>query len=66
MVKLGRLLTSNGTGALVLQNMLDGLEALSLMLLTKQFNWTVAEVDAFLTDVKKDLRDTRIHAYWPV
>ncbi|KAK2765305.1 methyltransferase domain-containing protein [Colletotrichum kahawae] len=44
---------------------LMGLEAFSMAPLTRALDWTPAEVNAFLIDVRKDLKDRGIHAYWP-
>ncbi|WYZ46198.1 hypothetical protein EsH8_IX_000423 [Colletotrichum jinshuiense] len=43
-----------------------GLEGLSLGLLTRVLGWTKEEVLAFCADVRKDLRNKKIHAYWRV
>ncbi|EGS22913.1 uncharacterized protein CTHT_0013910 [Thermochaetoides thermophila DSM 1495] len=44
----------------------SGLQALSLFLFTKVLGWSVEEVETFLVDVRKDLKNKNIHAYWPV
>ncbi|KAI8166648.1 Secondary metabolism regulator LAE1 [Colletotrichum sp. SAR 10_70] len=44
---------------------LMGLEAFSMAPLTRALDWTPAEVNTFLIDVRKDLKDRAIHAYWP-
>jgi len=53
-------------GAWVQQNMLDAVESLSLMIFTNVLGWSRAEVDVFLVDVRKDLKNRQIHAYWPI
>ncbi len=45
-------------------NMDMGLEALSLALLTRVMGWTQAEVLALCAEVRKDIRNPKIHAYW--
>jgi hypothetical protein len=47
-------------------NIVDGLEGLSLGLLTRVLGFTKEEVMAFLVDVRKDMKNTRIHSYWPM
>jgi hypothetical protein len=37
-----------------------------MMLFTNVLGWSAAEVDVFLVNVRKDLRNRGIHAYWPV
>lgn len=53
-------------GLWTLANIGGGLEGLSMALLTRGCGWSKDEVLAFLTQVRKDLRDPRIHAYWPM
>lgn len=48
------------------ENMLYGLEGFSLAPLTRAHGWTREEVEVFLVDVRKDIHNRRIHAYWPV
>lgn len=40
------------------------LEGLSMALFTRCLGWTAEEVSVFLVDVRKDLNDPKIHAYW--
>jgi hypothetical protein len=47
-------------------NILDGLEGFCLALLTRGLNWSKQEVDIFVARVSRDLRDRRIHAYFPM
>jgi hypothetical protein len=44
----------------------QGLEALSLALFMHVLKWTPAEVQLLLVEVRKDLKNKRIHAYFPV
>ncbi|KAH7251368.1 S-adenosyl-L-methionine-dependent methyltransferase [Fusarium tricinctum] len=53
------------------QNALDALEALSLAVFTRPegrggLGWSKEEVRAFLTDVRKDIKNVNIHSYWPI
>ncbi|OAL39817.1 hypothetical protein AYO20_00729 [Fonsecaea nubica] len=47
-------------------NMLDGLDGFTLRLWTTAFGMTVEEIQIFLVQVRKDLRNTSIHSYWPM
>lgn len=53
-------------GAWTCENLTSGLEGLLLALLTRFLGWEPEEVLAFCTLVRKQLRDTSIHAYIPV
>ncbi|KAL4726553.1 hypothetical protein ACLX1H_005440 [Fusarium chlamydosporum] len=53
------------------QNTLDALAALSLAVFTRPdsqggLGWSKEEVEVFLTDVRKDIKNTNIHSYWPI
>ncbi|KAF6815903.1 methyltransferase domain-containing protein [Colletotrichum plurivorum] len=48
------------------ENMAAGLEAFSMAPFTRAHGWTKAEVDVFLVDVRKDMKNRAIHAYWPI
>ncbi|TKA68601.1 hypothetical protein B0A55_08917, partial [Friedmanniomyces simplex] len=47
-------------------NILEGLEGFCLALLTRGLDWRKEEVDVFVAHVGRDLRDKRIHAYFPM
>lgn len=47
-----------------LANVDGGLEGLSMALLTRGLGWTRDEVLAFLIDVRRQLRNRAVHAYW--
>lgn len=47
------------------ENTMMGLEGYTMAPLTRALDWMPAEVDVFLIDVRKDLKDRSIHAYWP-
>ena len=49
-----------------LENMAPSLEGLSMALFTRALRWSKEEVEAFLVGVRKDMKDTKIHAYWPL
>merc|ERR1712093_460683 len=53
-------------GAWSLENMAPSLEGFSMALFTRVFNWTKEEVEIFLVDVRKEMKDTKVHAFWPI
>ncbi|KAL8388154.1 hypothetical protein RB595_009419 [Gaeumannomyces hyphopodioides] len=53
-------------GAWCLENIMQGLQALSLALFTRALGWKADELELFLVDVRKDLRNRNIHGYWRI
>ncbi|KIW81861.1 hypothetical protein Z517_04887 [Fonsecaea pedrosoi CBS 271.37] len=53
-------------GLWTLANIGEGLEGLSMALLSRGHGWSREQVLAYLTGVRRDLQDRRIHAYWPM
>lgn len=53
-------------GTMQLENILQGLHAFSIGLFTKMLGMGVEEVELMLVDVRKDLRNTKIHFYYIV
>ncbi|KAE9980708.1 hypothetical protein BLS_008415 [Venturia inaequalis] len=49
-----------------LANALDGLEGFSMALCTRAHGMTTDEVQLLMMDVRKDMKDKSIHAYWPM
>lgn len=49
-----------------LENMAPALEGFSMALFTRVLGWSKEEVQTFLIDVRKELKDPKIHAYWPM
>ena len=49
-----------------LENMMGGGSGFSMALLARVLGWTADAVETFLVDVRKELKDTKIHAYWPI
>ncbi|OHE98946.1 hypothetical protein CORC01_05842 [Colletotrichum orchidophilum] len=45
------------------ENIVAGLEALAMAPFTRAHGWSKEDVDAFLVDVKREMRDESIHAY---
>jgi len=50
----------------VQQDFLDGLQGLSMALFTRGLGWSSQQVEVFLIDVRKDIKDRKIHNYWPI
>lgn len=53
-------------GAWKNENTGAALEALTLAPFTRGLGWTFDEVTIFLVDVRRELNDPNIHAYWPM
>lgn len=53
-------------GMWTLENLENGLEALSTALFTRVLGWEKEELDAFLVGVRKEMRDTKFHTYWDI
>jgi hypothetical protein len=53
-------------GMWTLANIDAGVEGISMALLTRGLGWTMEEVQVFLVDVRKDMRNKSIHSYWPL
>lgn len=65
---LSSILTALVAGIWSYENGMNGLSAASLAAFTRPkcqggLGWSVDEVEVFLTDVRKDLKDVKIHAY---
>lgn len=50
-------------GAWTCENIMEGMEGFSLALLSRELGWSREEIGVFLVEVRKCLRDRRIHAY---
>ncbi|PKS12522.1 hypothetical protein jhhlp_000729 [Lomentospora prolificans] len=48
------------------ENIDSGLEAISNAIFTRFHGWTKEDLDAFLIEVREDMKNTEIHSYWPV
>ncbi|CAJ0543231.1 Ff.00g004750.m01.CDS01 [Fusarium sp. VM40] len=53
-------------GSWTLENISGGLEAISTALFTRILGWSKPELDVFLVQVRKDIKNPSIHAYWPI
>ncbi|KAF9877429.1 methyltransferase domain-containing protein [Colletotrichum karsti] len=48
------------------ENIGNGFEALTMGPFTRAHGWTKEEVQVFLVDVRNDMKNRSIHAYWPI
>jgi len=46
------------------ENFSGGVQGLSMAIFTRGLGWSAEEVEAFLVDVRKDMKDTKIHGYY--
>lgn len=46
------------------ENLTSGLMGLSVAIFTRLLGWSVDELELFLVDVRREMKDTSIHAYW--
>jgi hypothetical protein len=46
------------------ENSIGGVGGLSVALFTRVLGWSVEELETFLVGVRREMRDTKIHAYW--
>jgi hypothetical protein len=53
-------------GVMQMTNILDGIHGMTINLFTKVLGWSAEEVEVFLVDVRKDLKNTHIHFYYVV
>lgn len=47
-------------------NFLDGLQAFTLATFHRVLGWPQEKVEVFLADVRKDIKNKNIHAYFPM
>lgn len=60
-------LANRGTvGVWTYHDFTTSLSGISLALFTRGLSWSRDELEAFLVDVRKDMKNTSYHAYWPV
>jgi hypothetical protein len=46
------------------ENLLSGLHGFTMATFTRVLGWAPEEVEVFVADVRKEMKDTKIHAYW--
>lgn len=49
-----------------LENITSGLHGLSAAVYTRVLGWSHEEMEVLLAKVRRELKDTRIHSYWPM
>lgn len=53
-------------GALSMKNALEGINSISMAIMTRVLKKSPDEVEAGVEEVKRDIKDSSIHSYWPV
>ncbi|GKT61750.1 methyltransferase domain-containing protein [Colletotrichum tofieldiae] len=53
-------------GVWTYENLGNGLSGLSLALFTRALGWSKEELEVFLIDARKDMKDRSIHGWWPI
>lgn len=53
-------------GMWTLENLGSSLFGLSVALFTRGLGWSVQQLEVFLVDVRKEMQNTKFHAYWPI
>ncbi|KAL4731187.1 hypothetical protein ACLX1H_000148 [Fusarium chlamydosporum] len=48
------------------ENLGNGASGLSLALFTRALGWTAEEVEVFLVNVRRDMKNRAIHGWWPI
>ena len=54
------------SGLFSVVGLIDGLSGLSQRVFTKALEWSIEEMEVLLMQVRNDLRNRKIHAYWPM
>ncbi|KAK2732617.1 methyltransferase domain-containing protein [Colletotrichum kahawae] len=58
--------TNIGPGIWTYENLGNGLSGLSLALFTRALGWSPAQLEVFLAEARRDMRDKSIHGWWPM
>ena len=48
------------------ENIAGGLYGVSVAIFTRGLGWTTEQLELFLVDVRKEMKGTKIHAYFPL
>lgn len=48
------------------ENFTTGLAGLSMAVFTRGLGWSQEEVEIFLADVRRSIRDVSVHGYYPM
>lgn len=54
------------TGMWMHENFSTGLSGLSMAVFTRALGWSTEELEVFLISVRKDMRNSKIHGYYPM
>jgi hypothetical protein len=54
------------TGVWTFHDFTASLSGISLALFTRGLSWSPDELEVFLIDVRRDMKNTAYHAYWPM
>ncbi|KAK3903142.1 Trans-aconitate 2-methyltransferase [Staphylotrichum tortipilum] len=52
-------------GAFEMENLLYGLSGMVTRLFSKALKWSPEQVQVFLVDVRREIKNRNVHAYWP-
>jgi hypothetical protein len=61
-----RISLTSSAGIWTLENISSGLHGLSSAVFTRVLGWSAEELEVLLSQVRNDIKDTKIHAYWPM
>ena len=53
-------------GMMMMTNLLEVAQGITMTICTKIHGWTSEEVEVFLVDIRKGLRDRKLHGYVPM
>lgn len=53
-------------GAFEMENLLFGLSGMVTRLFSKALKWSPEQVQVFLVDVRKEIKNRNVHCYWPL
>lgn len=53
-------------GAMMMANLLEVAQGITMNVFTKVLGWSTEEVELFLVDIRAGLKDRRVHGYVPV
>jgi hypothetical protein len=54
------------TGLWTYEATTSNLGGMSVALFTRALNWSTEELEVLLVDVRKDMKNSKIHSYWPM
>lgn len=53
-------------GIWTLENFGSSLSGISIALFTRGLGWKIEDLELFLVEVRKEMKNTKFHAYWPM